>query len=222
MKFCKVTSVHSCVCWSFALKGQCHKIFCFRFFYLSSSSNPLKIRKFKGLTKFVTFADLLRVWQFADLRFADPIFFAICGFAICWPKFVADLKLPQICKFFIFLLINTYLKCSNSNFYKIKISAQPPLQICHRCHRYFWQIANWYHCNCHRLQLQLIHEKNLKSKISWHCLFKLPFACTKLYKVKTAESRCNSLPPENYFSWLNLPKGPPPPTYTHTSDVSIF
>ncbi len=76
-----------------------------------------------GLTKFFTFADFPHVWQFADLRFADPIFFAICGFAICWPKFVADLKLLQICKFFIFLLINTYLKCLNPSFY-IKNSAK--------------------------------------------------------------------------------------------------
>ncbi len=56
--------------------------------------------------------------------FADPIFFAICGFGICWPKYIVDLQLPQIWKFFIFLLINTYLKCSNSNFYQIKNSAK--------------------------------------------------------------------------------------------------
>jgi hypothetical protein len=36
-----------------------------------------------GLTKFVTFADLPHVWQFADLQIADPIFFAIFKFAIC-------------------------------------------------------------------------------------------------------------------------------------------
>jgi hypothetical protein len=77
-----------------------------------------------GLTKFVTFADPVHVWQFADLGFADPIFFAIFGFAICWPNFVADLKLPQICKFFIFLLTNTNLKYSNSNLYQIKNSAK--------------------------------------------------------------------------------------------------
>jgi hypothetical protein len=45
-----------------------------------------------GLTKSVIFADLLQVWQFADLRFADlPT------------QFFAYLKLPQIRKFFIFL-----------------------------------------------------------------------------------------------------------------------
>ncbi len=43
---------------------------------------------------------------------------------------------------------------------------------------------------------KLILEKNLMLKISWHCPFKLPFACTKLYKVKTADSRCHSLPSE--------------------------
>ncbi len=32
IKFCEVTPAHSCVRWCFALKGQCHKIFCFRFF----------------------------------------------------------------------------------------------------------------------------------------------------------------------------------------------
>jgi hypothetical protein len=49
--------------------------------------------------------------RFANLRFADPIF-------------VADLQLPQICKFFIFLFTNTYLKCSNLNFYQVKNSAK--------------------------------------------------------------------------------------------------
>jgi hypothetical protein len=34
---------------------------------------------------------------------------------------------------------------------------------------------------------KLIHEKNLKSKISWHCPFKLPFAHTKLYIVKATD-----------------------------------
>ncbi len=64
------------------------------------------------------------MWQFAVFQISDPIFFAIFKFAICRPKFVADLKLLQICKFFIFLLKNTYLKCSNSNFYQIKNSAK--------------------------------------------------------------------------------------------------
>jgi hypothetical protein len=40
---------------------------------------------------------------------------------------------------------------------------------------------------------KLIHEKNQKSKISWHCPFKLSLAWTKLYIVKTADSRCHSL-----------------------------
>jgi hypothetical protein len=50
-----------------------------------------------GLTKFVTFADLLQVWQFVDLRFAKPNIFAICR-----PKFFCRLKTsanPQILYF---------------------------------------------------------------------------------------------------------------------------
>jgi hypothetical protein len=35
------------------------------------------------------------------------------------PNFFVDL-IPQLHKFFIFLLTNTYLKCSNLNFYQIK------------------------------------------------------------------------------------------------------
>ncbi len=46
---------------------------------------------------------------------------------------------------------------------------------------------------------ELIHEKNLKSKILWHYPFKLSFACTKLYKVKTADSCCHSLPTGIYI-----------------------
>jgi hypothetical protein len=45
---------------------------------------------------------------------------------------------------------------------------------------------------------KLIHEKNLKLKIWWHCPFKLS-ACTKLCKVKTADSRSHSLPTGNYI-----------------------
>jgi hypothetical protein len=49
-----------------------------------------------------------------------------CNFQICdlLTQIFAGLKLLQICKFFIFLLTNTYLKCSNSNFYQIKNSAK--------------------------------------------------------------------------------------------------
>ncbi len=66
-----------------------------------------------GLTKFVTFADLLQMWQFADLRFAYPIFLRFAD-----PNFFCGLKTWQIRKFFTFLLTNTYIKCSSSNFIK--------------------------------------------------------------------------------------------------------
>ena len=83
----------------------------------SSSPKPLKICKFVDYICGPSACGA--IWGFAD-----PIFFAICGFAICWPKFIADLQFRQIWKFFIFLLINSYLKCSNSNFYQIKNSAK--------------------------------------------------------------------------------------------------
>jgi hypothetical protein len=60
---------------------------------------------------------------------------AICGFEICRPnfsgdlricvlrtQFFAELKLPQIWNFFIFLLTNIDLKFYNSHFFKIKNS----------------------------------------------------------------------------------------------------
>jgi hypothetical protein len=56
---------------------------CFVFYFFSSSevggpqisfANP----EICGLKKFVIFADLPPVWRFGVLRFADPIFFAIC------------------------------------------------------------------------------------------------------------------------------------------------
>ena len=68
-----------------------------------------------GLTKFVIFADLPHMWQFANLQFVDPVFFAIR-----WSTFYCELKTtanPQIC---FFLLTNTYLKCSISKFYQLK------------------------------------------------------------------------------------------------------
>jgi hypothetical protein len=62
---------------------------------------------------------------------------------------------------------------------------------------------------------KLIHGKNLKSKISWHCPFKLSFACTKLFKVKTADSRCHSFPTGNYIPRIYLKVPPPPRLHTH-------
>ncbi len=46
---------------------------------------------------------------------------------------------------------------------------------------------------------KLIHEKNLKSKISWHCPFKLSFAYIKLHIVKDTDSDRHSLPTVNYM-----------------------
>ncbi len=71
------------------------------------------------LTNFVIFADLRHAWQFANLRFCRHYFLQFA-----YPHFFANLKLLQIRKFFIFLLTNTYLKCSNSKFYQIKNSAK--------------------------------------------------------------------------------------------------
>jgi hypothetical protein len=45
--------------------------------YVPQSANP----QICILTKFARFADLLQMWQFVDLQFADPIFFVTCGFA---------------------------------------------------------------------------------------------------------------------------------------------
>jgi hypothetical protein len=210
------------------------RFFAFRFFswiIFPQASGNLQIC---GLTKLVTFADLPHVWQFAVFQISDPIFFAIFKFAICWPKFVADLKLLQICKFLIFLLTNTYLKCSNSNFYQIKNSAKQTsrqlldsfvlkggnfLERCLILSVLWWKICGFAICRsikrnfvdshiseiC-RFELrifcaflnkfetalmgysgawgELIHEKNLKLKISWHCPFKLPFACKKIVQSK--------------------------------------
>ena len=108
----------------FRFKGTVSQDFCFRLFSWIIFPQAYENPQICGLAKFFTFADLSHMWQFVDLGFADPIFFAICIFVICWPKFVADWKLLQIFKFFIFLLTNTYLKCSNSNFYQIKNSAK--------------------------------------------------------------------------------------------------
>jgi hypothetical protein len=59
------------------------------------------------------------VWQFANLQFVDPIFFAIC-----WSTFFCELKTTANPQIHFFLLTNTYLKCSNSKFYQIKNSAK--------------------------------------------------------------------------------------------------
>ena len=52
-----------------------------------------------GLTKFVTFADLPQMWQFADLQFAYPIFLRFAD-----PNFVVDLKLCKSANSLLFSL----------------------------------------------------------------------------------------------------------------------
>jgi hypothetical protein len=47
------------------------------------------------------------MWHFADLRFADPKLFVIFGFVIGG---FADLKLPKVCKYILFLLTNIAYK----------------------------------------------------------------------------------------------------------------
>jgi hypothetical protein len=70
-----VTSVHSCVRWCFALKGQCHKIFCFRFFSLINL--PQVSKKSANLLHLWTFrmCGNLRICDLQTqyfMRFADP------------------------------------------------------------------------------------------------------------------------------------------------------
>jgi hypothetical protein len=60
----------------YSFKGTVSQDFLLQVFP-QASENP----QIFGLAKFDTFVDLQHVGQFADLRFADPIFFAICGFA---------------------------------------------------------------------------------------------------------------------------------------------
>ncbi len=66
------------------------------------------------------------MWQFADLQFADHIYFLelrscdlqSCDLQICDLQAqltFADLQLPQICKYIVFILTNICLNCHNSN-----------------------------------------------------------------------------------------------------------
>ncbi len=104
----------------FCFKGTVSQDFWLQVFswiiFPQASENP----QFCGLTFYICGPSTCG----AICGFADPIFFAICEFAICWPKFIADLQLQQLWKFFMFMLINTYLKCSTSIFYLIKNSAK--------------------------------------------------------------------------------------------------
>ncbi len=113
--------MHSCVRWCFNLQGQCHKIFCFRYFHESSSPKPLKIRKFVDLQNLL---HLRTFHMWGNLRICGPNIF--CNLRICdlLTQIYCGPATSGIWKFCIFLLINTYLKCSNSNFYQIKNSAK--------------------------------------------------------------------------------------------------
>jgi hypothetical protein len=192
------------------------------------------------------------IWGFANF---EPNIF--CNFQIC--NFLTQICCGQICKLLIFLLTNSYLKCSNSNFYQIKNSAEQTSRqlldsFCYKGREFFKKMFNslclmvenlqicnlltgsltkFAICRSNKRNLQtrisqkfadlsckyfcaflnkfetalmgysgawreLIHEKNLKLKISWHCPFKLPFACKELFKVKTA-AQCPSLSTGNYI-----------------------
>jgi hypothetical protein len=70
---------------------------------------------------------------------------------------------------------------------------------------------------------KLIHEKNIKSKISWHCPFKLPFACTKLYILEVADSSRLSLLMETISHVYEFTGPlPHPPTHTLASVMYVY
>ncbi len=103
----------------FCFKGTVSQDFSIRFLswiiFPQASENP----QICGLTKFVTFVDLPPVRKVCRFEICGPNI--CCNLRICWPKFIA-----QIEEFCIFLLTNTYLKCSNSNFIKQKILPNIP------------------------------------------------------------------------------------------------
>ncbi len=114
--------------WSDISAFLCALMFCFKetvkqdflfqdFFHESSSSKPLKIHKFVDL-KICDICGPSTCRAISGFEICGPNIF--CDLRICWPKFIANLQLPQIWEIFIFLVTNTYLKCSNSNFYQIK------------------------------------------------------------------------------------------------------
>ncbi len=68
------------------------------------SANYFRYRKSANIRTYfyLRFADHPQMWQYADLRLAEPIIFA-------------DFKLPQIRKYIIFLRTNIKLKGTHSN-----------------------------------------------------------------------------------------------------------
>jgi hypothetical protein len=80
-------------------------------------------------------------WQFADLRFADPVIFAY-------------LKLPQIRKYIIYLLTNKSLKAL--------------IQIQGRLSGQFWDTVTWYSVPAFSLQIcgfaicEMVHFRDLR------------------------------------------------------------
>ncbi len=260
----------------FCFQGTVSQDFSFRFFswiiFPQASENP----QICGLTKFVTFVDLPPVGQVCGFEICGPNIF--CDLRICWPKFIA-----QIWEFCIFLLTNTYLKCSTSNFYQTKNSAKhtcrwlldsfaikggiffkriinslclirenlwicnlrigsptkfADLQFADQWKEISWlaYLRNLRICDCGwspricgfkktvwpSLQIylgawgKLIHGKNLKSKISWHSPFKLSFACTKLFNVKTAVHAVIPSQLET-ISHESTERPPPPPPHTQVT-----
>ncbi len=140
IKFCEVTPVHTCVRWCFALKGQCHKIFCLGFFswIIFPQAFEIIIRIISNVYKnFQVVVHHLYQWHrryhcccyrrqiFRGERLGNKFHNLVpsnCDLRFADPNFFANLKLLQSANSF-FLLTNTYLKCSNSKFYQIKNSA---------------------------------------------------------------------------------------------------
>ncbi len=148
-----------------------------------------------------------------DLRFADPLFCAICNLLtqiscglttstnlhILYFSAYKYIGIPIVCFFFcstelnseLFSLLRKGLE-RNSESFLFRGTAGIPLEITI--------------CSVYSVFRGIIF------------LSEIPNPSTKLYKVKTADSCCHSLSTGNYIPLLSLLKGlprPPPPPHTH-------
>ncbi len=156
-----MTSVHFCVRWCFVSKGQCHKIFCFRFFHESSSLKPLNISKFVDLQIFLHFH------LFSNLR-------------------ICDLRTQYFSRFADLRFVDTGSK------YATNVNGGAPWAA---------NISAKFRTNLKRPEWDGYSGAWKKPEVKNLLVLSLylSLTCTKLYKEKTADSRCHSLPTGNYI-----------------------
>ncbi len=164
--------------WSTDLKGQCHEIFCFRFFHESPSPKPLIIT----LGSFRIFSKIRggkwHRWQIATGIVANLPPVTLTPVANNWSNIRLQTPESELesKNLYMFPLLP-----KGDQIKLLKCFWLKNFSICHQCRWHRWQTLSCEYLREFSKKIEtvlmeysgaggkLIHEKNQKQKISWHC-----------------------------------------------------